>query len=118
MLQFLVDTQLPPRLASLLTSFGYDAIHTTFFPNGHLLSDRAIIQIAIAEQRIIVSKDSDFLDNFLLRGVPPQVLLLQFGNISNTDLALLFNANREVIDNFFIAGSGLVRFDRQSITAF
>lgn len=118
MLRFLVDTQLPPRLAQLLISFNYDAIHTTFFPNGHLLSDREIIQIAVAENRIIVTKDSDFLDNFLLKGIPPRVLLLQFGNISNTELALLFTANRDNIHNLLIADAGLIQFDRQSITAF
>ena len=76
MLKFIVDTQLPPRLTLLLASFGYDAIHTFTFKEGHLLSDREIIEIAISENRIIVRKDSDFLDNYLLNGQPPRVLLL------------------------------------------
>lgn len=37
MLKFIVDTQLPPKLSELLTTLGFDAIHTTFFPAGHLL---------------------------------------------------------------------------------
>jgi predicted nuclease of predicted toxin-antitoxin system len=62
MVRFLVDTQLPPLLAAYLMSKGYDALHTTFFENGHLLKDAEISIIAKNENRIIITKDSDFLD--------------------------------------------------------
>lgn len=118
MLRFIVDTQLPPKLARLLSSWGFDAIQTTFFPNGHLLSDAEIIEIAIAEERIVITKDSDFLDNYLLRGTPPSVLLLQFGNIDNTELLLLFQANLASIQRLFETGSGLVVFDKSQVVGF
>ena len=49
MLKFIVDTQLPPNLAYSLKDWGADAIHTTYFEDGHLLDDREIIKIAIQE---------------------------------------------------------------------
>lgn len=49
MLKFIVDTQLPPQLAYSLKDLGADAIHTTYFEDGHLLDDREIIKIAIQE---------------------------------------------------------------------
>ncbi len=85
-MKFIVDTQLPHRLAKFLSEKGFDTIHTTFFPQGHLLDDNSIRKIAIAENRIIVSKDSDFFDYFLIKGTPPRILLLRFGNMSNNDL--------------------------------
>ncbi len=118
MLKFIVDTQLPPKLSNLLTSWGFDAIHTTSFPDGHLLGDHEIIQIAILENRIIVTKDSDFLDNYLLRGIPPPVLLLQFGNISNDELTRFFKANFSAIQQLFESETGLVVFDRQQVVGF
>lgn len=66
MLKFIVDTQLPPQLAYSLKDWGADAIHTTYFEDGHLLDDREIIKIAIQEDRIVVTKDSDFRDHLLL----------------------------------------------------
>jgi predicted nuclease of predicted toxin-antitoxin system len=42
-MKFIVDTQLPPRLANFLTSRGHEAVHTTFFPEGHLLGDQQIV---------------------------------------------------------------------------
>lgn len=45
-MKFIVDTQLPPKLAYYLTEKGYDSVHTTFFPDGHLLDDSEIVVIA------------------------------------------------------------------------
>jgi predicted nuclease of predicted toxin-antitoxin system len=50
-MRFIIDTQLPPRLASFLESKGHDSIHTTHFENGHLLQDKNIIDIAINQNR-------------------------------------------------------------------
>ena len=66
MLRFLIDTQLPPQLSHLLNQWGYNSLHTSDFPDGHLLNDKAIREIAINDNRIIVSKDSYFFDFFHL----------------------------------------------------
>jgi hypothetical protein len=47
MLRFIVDTQLPPLLATYLKSKGNDAIHTTYFKDGHLLQDSEILRTQI-----------------------------------------------------------------------
>lgn len=73
MSSFLIDTQLPPKLADFFKQNAIDAIHTTHFPQGHLLKDNDIIDFAIRERRIIVTKDKDFLDYYLLNGAPPKI---------------------------------------------
>jgi predicted nuclease of predicted toxin-antitoxin system len=45
-MKFLIDAQLPRRLAHQLSSAGYDAIHTLDLPNGNRTSDADIIGIA------------------------------------------------------------------------
>ena len=91
--EFIVDTQLPPSLAVYLTGKGFDSIHTTFYTDGHLLQDNEIVEIAIKENRIIITKDSDFLDNYILKGTPPKVVIIQLGNISNKELFSYFDKN-------------------------
>lgn len=118
MCKFIVDTQLPPRLARFLRTKGYDAIHTTHFPDGHLLEDDEIVVIATDEKRTVVTKDSDFFDHFFLKGVPPKVLLVQFGNIGNKELLELFDDNIEVIVDFFDTGHELVAFKKDGIVAY
>jgi len=100
-LRFIVDTQLPPSLAEFLKRRGFDAIHVINCPNGALTSDNEIISIAIKETRIIITKDSDFMDYYLLKGYPPAVLLLQVGNIKNQELFFLLNEHVEQIISLF-----------------
>ena len=114
-MKFIVDTQLPPRLASYLQSKGHDCIHTTHFDNGHLLQDAEIILIAVEHGRTIITKDSDFSDYFYLKGSPPKILLLQFGNISNNDLIEYFEKYLDVLIEAFEGGSDYVHFSRSGI---
>ncbi len=86
MAKFLIDTQLPPLLARYLRNKGHDSKHSTYYRNGHLFNDDQIVKLAISENLIIITKDSDFLDNYILKGAPPSVLLLRLGNISNRQL--------------------------------
>ena len=117
-MKFIIDTQLPPRLAKFLAGKGFDAIHTTRFRNGHLLDDEAIRLIAKTEGRIIVSKDVDFFDRYLVKGAPPQVLLLRLGNMSNSDLLARFDAHLRLIQQLFDDGAGLVQFFPDSVVRF
>lgn len=101
MLQFIVDTQLPPSLADFFREKGYDSTHVVNYPLGALTSDYEIIEIAKKENRIIVSKDIDFFDYFLLKNYPPAILLLQVGNIKNRELFVFMENNLVEICNLF-----------------
>ncbi len=89
-MNFLVDAQLPRRLARWLGTAGHDAVHTLDLPNGNRTTDTEINGIAEREQRIVITKDADFVNSFLLSGKPPKLLLISTGNIRNADLEALF----------------------------
>ncbi len=118
MLAFLIDTQLPPMLATRLKSKGCDAIHTTAFPNGHLLDDKTIRLIAVQQSRVIITKDSDFLDYYLLKGSPPRLLMLEFGNIRNKALLNLMDAHFESIVSLFDSGADAVALNRNTVSIY
>lgn len=89
-MKFLVDAQLPHRVCDLLTAEGHDALHTLDLPNGNRTTDAEINTISIQEHRVVITKDSDFVDSFLLSKKPYKLLLISAGNISNKDLDALF----------------------------
>jgi predicted nuclease of predicted toxin-antitoxin system len=60
--RFLVDAQLPARLARFLAGAGHDAIHTRDLPDGNRTTDVQIARRADADGRIVVTKDRDFRD--------------------------------------------------------
>src|SRR5690348_11257595 len=84
-MNFLVDAQLPRRMAAWLFAAGCNAIHTLHLPDGNQTTDEQINDVADREQRVVVSKDADFVDGHLLRGRPAKLLLISTGNISNRD---------------------------------
>lgn len=100
-MKFLIDAQLPRRLALLLQQAGYDAVHTLDLPLGNRTSDTDINQLSINEQRVVVTKDSDFVDSFVLQQKPWKLLLVSTGNIRNAELINLFLANLEKIAKGF-----------------
>src|SRR5215471_15861851 len=88
-MNFLVDAQLPRRMAAWLAAAGCNAIHTLDLPDANRTTDEQINDLADLEQRVVISKDADFVDGHLLRGRPPRLLLISTGNISNRDLEAL-----------------------------
>ncbi|MCY7330409.1 MAG: DUF5615 family PIN-like protein [Saprospiraceae bacterium] len=118
MLNFIIDTHLPPNLASWLTDRGFDATHPYFLPPGERMTDVEIRQVAIMEGRIIVTKDSDFFEYYLLKGVPPNVLLLEFGNIRNKLLFAQFESHLPLIVQEFEQGAELLLFNYGNVTRY
>ena len=113
-MKFLVDAQLPRRLVYLLREAGQDAVHTLDLPDGNRTSDAEILKIAAREQRVVVTKDADFVGSFSLTRQPENLLLLSTGNITNADLETLLLPNISRIVAAF-AGSNLVELTRTAL---
>jgi predicted nuclease of predicted toxin-antitoxin system len=67
-MRFLIDANLPYRLAKSLKDKGYDIIHTDDLPDKERTKDNEIRKISVDQSRIIISKDSDFLDSHIIQG--------------------------------------------------
>ncbi|RUT01806.1 hypothetical protein DSM106972_064290 [Dulcicalothrix desertica PCC 7102] len=100
-MKFLVDAQLPVQLARFLESTGYDTIHTKDLPNKNATSDIEINAVSIRHERIVITKDSDFLNSFLTIKEPFKLLLVTTGNINNLELQALFAANLQSLVELF-----------------
>lgn len=100
-MKFVVDAQLPRRLALGLAASGHDAIHTLDLPAANRTQDKDIVALALRENRIVVTKDNDFVTSFLLQGAPPKLLLISTGNISNDKLSQLIAANLAALEKAF-----------------
>ena len=92
-MKFLVDAQLPRHLADSLKWWGHDAVHTLELLAGNCTADQQINEISTAEQRVVITKDADFVNSFLLLGIPFKLLLVSTGNISNKELMVIFEKN-------------------------
>lgn len=106
-MKFLVDVQLPRKLAFWLQDRGYDTIHTL----GHNLGqvdDRTLWEMADKENRIMISKDEDF---FILAMRPKDrgsLLWLRMGNCRTTDLITKLDQHWSEIQKAFKEGQRIV----------
>jgi predicted nuclease of predicted toxin-antitoxin system len=76
-MQFLVDNNLSPRLAHLLTQAGHDAIHVRDLGLTQA-NDETIFTAAAREQRTIIAQDTDFGTILALRQErSPSLILLR-----------------------------------------
>jgi len=114
-MKFLVDAQLPIRLSYLLKSMGHDSIHTKELSLQNATSDQEINMISIREERIVITKDSDFWDSFYIQQEPYKLLLVTTGTISNKELESLFAKNLDQLVRLFDQHS-LIEMSRDTVT--
>jgi len=114
-MKFLVDAHFPKKLANWLVENGNDAIHTLDLPEKNNTPDVEIIDKAEAESRIIITKDSDFIQFRIVMGRPKRLLMVTTGNIINKDLISLFERNFPTIKKLFEKGKKVIEIDNTSI---
>ncbi|MBM3860717.1 MAG: hypothetical protein FJ395_13845 [Verrucomicrobia bacterium] len=96
-MKFLLDAQLPRRLARALAAGGHDTVHCLDLALGNRTPDQELATIAARESRVLVTKDSDFVTSYWLQGMPPKLLLISTGNIDNDALLRLVAANQSAL---------------------
>ncbi len=114
-MKFLIDNALSPQIAIGLVEAGYDAIHVRDLNMG-TSPDIDIFNIAIAQQRTIISADTDFGTLLALRSDRfPSVILFRRGisHIPQTQLSILL-LNLPNITDLLEQGS-IVIFDKNRI---
>jgi predicted nuclease of predicted toxin-antitoxin system len=87
-------------------------------PNKNVTDDLEINRISLAEQRVVISKDSDFYDSYSAKQEPFKLLYLTAGNIRNKDLIELFDKNFLLIIHSLQNGSVIELSKTAVITIF
>ena len=112
--KFILDAQLPRRLKDLFAEFGFEAIHTLDLPRGNRMKDIEIVEVSEKEKLIVITKDNDFIESYLLYRKPEKLLFLACGNMSNPDLENLIRTNLPRIAKEF-GFNNFIELDREDI---
>ena len=113
-MNFQVDAQLPRRVCAILAQHGHNAIHTRELPTGNATKDSLINEISVNEQRVVVSKDSDFFYSHVLHGRPWKLLLIKTGNLSAQALCALLERNLSAIETVLETHT-LIEIDQSTV---
>jgi predicted nuclease of predicted toxin-antitoxin system len=114
-MKFLIDNALSPQIAVGLVEAGYDTIHVRDLNMG-TSPDIDIFNIAIEQQRAIISADTDFGTLLALRSEKfPSVILFRRGisHLPSSQLSLLLLNLPNIADS--IEGGSVIIFDKNRI---
>lgn len=92
-MKFLIDAQLPPVLKFVFLNRGYEAIHTLDLSKKNDTPDSEILEIAIENNYILVTKDKDFYNSFLLKKQPRKLIMVKAGNMRIREMKSIFEQN-------------------------
>ena len=106
-MRFLVDNQLPLALAQCLRAHGYDCSHV-FEAGLEFADDLTIWKRCLAERRIVISKDEDFVYLANRPGDTGLVIWVRLGNCRNPVLLHAFDDAVPNLDAAFRAGERIV----------
>lgn len=88
-MNFVLDNQLPVHLAASLRKWGHDCIHVIDVKLDDA-EDDVVWAWSIANERIVVSKDEDFVYLALRPGDTGRLVWVRLGNCRNASLVAAF----------------------------
>lgn len=113
-MKFLIDNALAPSIANGLRQAGYDAVHIRDYKM-QSAPDEEVFELAVSEDRIIISADTDFGTLLALKQTAkPSVIIFRCSNKRPQFQLSLLLKNIPNIERFLIKGSVAV-FDENRI---
>lgn len=106
-MKFLVDNQLPNALAEYLRARGFDCQHVLDVGLAEV-SDVEVCRYASTQERIIISKDEDFLYFANQPESKVRFLWVRLGNCRTSELMITFEKLWPMIESCLNAGDRVV----------
>lgn len=102
-MKLLFDENLSPKLPKLVSEFYPGSIHVRDC-GLRSASDFEVWEFARVQEYSIVSKDSDFQEESVLRGSPPRVIIVRIPNAKTAEVASVLISARGRVADFLLGG--------------
>lgn len=89
-MRFLCDVHISIKLTKHLNK-QFECIHINTILNKWFTSDSNIAKFSDSNDLILITKDFDFKNSFLINKTPKKLIKINLGNISNTQLIDIFD---------------------------
>lgn len=92
-MKFLCDVHISIKFAKHINSLGFECIHINSILDKWFTNDRKIAQFTDENDCVLITKDFDFKNSFLVNKSPKKLIKINLGNISNQKLIEIFDLN-------------------------
>jgi len=96
-MKFLCDVHISFKLVKYIQSIGYECVHVNSILDKWFTTDAKIATYCVENHYILITKDYDFKNSYLLKKSPNKLIKINLGNISNLDLIRFFDTNMKTI---------------------
>ena len=114
-MKFIIDAHLPQSLRDVFRRAGHDAIHTLDLPEKNSSRDGVLNEISIREERVVVTKDTDFYYSHVLQNRPWKLVLVRTGNLGLKETKQMFENHLSAIEKALQTCS-LVELDQENVS--
>lgn len=97
-MNFLCDVHISYKIVNYLTNKGCSAAHINHLFRDSSISDIDISDYADLHDFIVITKDKDYKESFILNGKPRKLIRLNIGNASTKQAIQLFENNWQLIE--------------------
>jgi predicted nuclease of predicted toxin-antitoxin system len=117
-MKFLCDVHIPIKLANFLSSQGFETLHVNNILDKWHTTDKAISKFVDERDLILITKDSDFKNSYLLKKTPKKLIKINLGNISIDELILLFQNNISHISKLEVEKYFMIELEKNHIVIY
>jgi predicted nuclease of predicted toxin-antitoxin system len=111
----LCDVHISFKVLNFLRDQGLNVKHVNELPDKWNTKDSVISRFCDENDFVILTKDKDFKDSFLLKRKPKKVLKVNLGNISNEQLIQILSDNIVGLQNIGTKPSFLCEISKSGI---
>lgn len=115
-MKFLCDVYIPIKLAKHLQSLGFETLHVTQMPNKSETTDAEICAYADLQNYVVLTKDADFKNSFLVKQTPKKLMKINLGNIPNNTLIAIISKYIKTIAALEKKDVFLIEIDAENIS--
>ena len=90
-MKFLCDVHISIKLTKHINNQGFECTHINTILDKWFTTDSTIAKFSDLNDFILITKDFDFKNSFLVQKSPKKLIKINLGNISNTQLIKVFD---------------------------
>ncbi|WP_425342629.1 DUF5615 family PIN-like protein [Lunatimonas salinarum] len=89
-------------------------MHINEILEGSSTKDKDICEFADAQDLIVITKDADFRNSYLINNTPKKLVRIKLGNLANSTLIKVISENLNFIKRLNSQGSFMIELDQVS----
>ncbi|MFO7825189.1 MAG: DUF5615 family PIN-like protein [Cyclobacterium sp.] len=115
-MRLLCDVHISFKLVNYLKSLAFETIHVNQILDKWFTKDEDICSYADENDMIVLTKDIDFRNSFLIRNTPKKLVRIKLGNLSNAILMKVIAEYLPAIQTLNSEGGFMMELDQVSAT--